>query len=109
LSVSSNFSLLVRFRGSFIVIAGLWKGGVMPIIFVVVAGGVAEVDEESIPSVDALKHLKRKETLEVEIIDYDNLKESRKVTMRQLSPSARKFVLLNERRNRARLGRLQSS
>jgi hypothetical protein len=74
----------------------------MPIIFVVVAGGVAEVAEESIPSVAALKNLERKETLEVEIIDYDNLKENRKETMRQLSLPARHFVRLNERRNRAR-------
>lgn len=72
----------------------------MPIIFVVVAGGVAEVAEESIPSVAALKCMKRK--LVVEIIDYDNLKENRRMTMRQLSSAARRFVRLNERRNRAR-------
>lgn len=73
-------------------------------IFVTVSGGVAEVVPSSIPSVKALKSMKDGERLEVEIIDFDNLKADRARTLKQLSSGGRRFVRELERYERRKHG-----
>lgn len=53
-------------------------------ILIVVDGGVAEIIQDTVP-----------DGYEVEIIDYDNLREAPEATLRQLSDEARAFVELH--------------
>ncbi|HEV3219572.1 MAG TPA: hypothetical protein VGZ48_07355 [Candidatus Acidoferrales bacterium] len=69
-------------------------------IFIVVSGGVAEVVEESVPSVAAIRKLPKSARLGVEIIDWDNLKADRTHTMNLLSREARRYVRAEERRQK---------
>jgi len=67
-------------------------------IFVVVSGGVAEVVEDSIPSYAQLKAMRKNQRVNVEIIDWDNLKANRHATIKRLSKEARRYVRSEERR-----------
>jgi hypothetical protein len=58
-------------------------------IFVTVLGGVAEVVDETIPTVRKLRTIQR---IEVEIIDFDNLNSGDR-DLEYLSPEAKAFVV----------------
>ena len=54
------------------------------VIFVTVIGGVAEVDQDTLPT-----------DVEVEIVDIDSLKADKKRYLRLLSPAARAYTKAN--------------